>query len=109
MAHTSPEWLPDFSRRTLLRCALRWISVFPGCVRNAAAAAAPTRKAEFHTVLERFRRTTAYQRHYRVHATVLMLGVPVLSRRDVGGGYASVETGFAGGVQAVGLQFAVGA
>jgi len=38
-----------------------------------------------------------------------MFGVPIFSRRDVGGGYASVEFGSEGSCQAVALQFAAGA
>jgi hypothetical protein len=75
---------------------------------SRAKAAASNRRA-IHTALEGFRRTAILQRHYSVHATILMLGVPVLVRRDVGGGYASVELGASGGVDAVGLQFSAGA
>jgi len=50
----------------------------------------------------------AYWRRYRIDATILLLGMPVLTKQGVGGAYASVETGSSGTGEAVGLQFAAG-
>src|SRR5262249_12948944 len=107
------------SRRTFLRSGLPSLASLPalsGFVKVVAllsgaspVKAAPSNRRAIHTALEGFRRTAFQQRHYSVHATVLMLGVPLLVRRDVGGGYAAVELGTSGGVDAVALQFSAGA
>lgn len=47
-------------------------------------------------------------RHYRVNVAVLALGIPFFHRSEVGGGFASVETGTTDGADALGLQFAAG-
>jgi hypothetical protein len=39
-----------------------------------------------------FSRLDGAQRRYRVDATILLCGVPIFTRKNVGGGYASVET-----------------
>ena len=61
-------------------------------------------------VLRGFSPTTAFQRRFRVDATVLLCGVPLLARKNVGGGFASVELDAtpAAGAVAVALQFAAG-
>jgi len=54
------------------------------------------------------RRSTIQQRHYRVNVTVTALGIPFFRRSEVGGGYASIETGSAAGAVGTALQFAAG-
>ena len=49
-----------------------------------------------------------FERRYRVDATVLLLGVPLVSVQNIGGAYASVETASVAGGSAVALQFAAG-
>ncbi len=49
-----------------------------------------------------------YQRHLRVHATILLFGVPIIKRTDVGAGCATVETGSAEDQRMIALQFAAG-
>jgi hypothetical protein len=104
-APASGQWLP---RRTFLR-AVAWAPALAACFRSARGDPSAVRGGEIRTALEGFRRTEVFRRRYNVNATILMLGLPVFSRRDVGGGYASVELGSARGVQAVALQFAAGA
>lgn len=59
-------------------------------------------------VLSGLRRTATACRYYRVNVAVTALGIPFFRRSEVGGGFASVETGSGGGVSGVGLQFAAG-
>ena len=49
-----------------------------------------------------------YLRSYQATATILVLGIPILKRKDVGSGCASVETGASGGQRVTALQFAAG-
>ena len=62
--------------------------------------------------LRGFTPTVAFQRRYRMDATILFLGAPLFTRPAAGGGYASVETSrelsVDGGAMAVALQFAAG-
>src|SRR5579872_1737481 len=90
------------SRRNLLTTILGL------CVWPRLAAALPRPDDPFPGMLKGFSRTTAAQRHYRVDATVLFCGIPVLTKRNVGGGHASVEAGSKGESHAVALQFAAG-
>jgi hypothetical protein len=48
----------------------------------------------------------AFQRRYRMDASILLLGAPVFTRQGAGGGYASVEADQS--EKAVALQFAAG-
>jgi hypothetical protein len=43
-----------------------------------------------------------------VDATVLLCGLPIFTKRDVGGGYAAIEAGVAGEPTALAIQFAAG-
>jgi hypothetical protein len=54
------------------------------------------------------RRVVRYQRHYRAQATVLILGITVFRRDDVGAGCATVESGIRSGETVSALQFAAG-
>jgi hypothetical protein len=47
-------------------------------------------------------------RHYRATASILVLGVPIFKRKDVGEGCACVETGACGDQTVTALQFAAG-
>ena len=49
-----------------------------------------------------------YVRPYQATATILVLGVPIFKRKDVGSGCASVETGASGNQTVTALQFAAG-
>src|SRR5271166_3843245 len=96
------------SRRALLQ---RWFSallVSPFLAPKASAAAFD-RLVEAHPA----KAVQRYQRHLRVHATILLFGMPIFKRSDVGAGCATVEIGSAGNQTAgnptmIGLQFAAG-
>jgi hypothetical protein len=49
-----------------------------------------------------------YLRHYQATAAILVFGVPIFRRKDVGSGCASVEIGSAGDRTVSALQFAAG-
>jgi hypothetical protein len=49
-----------------------------------------------------------YVRSYQATAIILVFGVPILKRKDVGSGCASVETGASGDQTVTALQFAAG-
>jgi hypothetical protein len=49
-----------------------------------------------------------YHRRFRAKATILVLGVPIFKRADVGAGCASVEVGVSGDRTVTALQFAAG-
>ena len=49
-----------------------------------------------------------YTRTYQATATILVLGLPIFKRKDVGSGCASVEFGCAGSQTVTALQFAAG-
>lgn len=49
-----------------------------------------------------------YLRPFQATATILVLGVPIFKRKDVGSGCASVETGSSGDQTVTALQFAAG-
>jgi hypothetical protein len=53
-------------------------------------------------------RTAAWVKHYQASATVVICGIPIFTRQNVGAGYASAEIGQSGADTAVGLQFAAG-
>ena len=54
------------------------------------------------------RRVVRYQRHFRAQATVLLLGIAVFRRDDVGAGCATVELGSRSDDTVSALQFAAG-
>lgn len=73
------------------------------------ARAAEETKAGFDPIgfsLRGFIPASAFQRRYRMDATILLLGAPVFTRDGAGGGYASVETDRS--AKAVAIQFAAG-
>jgi hypothetical protein len=87
----------DFSRRTLLQA---WV-----------AGGTDRRDAGFDPVsftVRGFSPTVAFQRRYRMDATILLLGAPLFTRQAAGGGYASVEISADQGATAIALQFAAG-
>lgn len=47
-------------------------------------------------------------RNYRVHATILLLGIPIFTRKDVGSGFSSVEQTKGEGANLTSLQFGAG-
>jgi hypothetical protein len=61
------------------------------------------------TAAEHFRGETLFSCHYRVHASIAMFGVTVLTAKDVGAGYAAVESGWAEEATSEELLFAAGA
>jgi len=58
--------------------------------------------------------TVAFQRRYRMDATILLLGAPLYTRQGAGGGYASIEISYPDEISsdqvatAIALQFAAG-
>ncbi len=59
-------------------------------------------------MLKEFAPSTIHHRRYRVDATILFCGVHLLTRRNVGGAYASVEAAQQVDSRATALQFAAG-
>jgi hypothetical protein len=94
------------SRRTLLRS---WLVSVLG-KKSAGATGAGFDPVSF--ALRGFAATVAFQRRYRMDATILLLGAPIFTRPAAGGGYATVEESREiGGDQAaaaMALQFAAG-
>jgi hypothetical protein len=90
----------NLSRRTLLHlllgglCVPRYLAALPQ--RGIPAA------------WKDFSPNIRFCRQYRIDATVLVLGVPLISRQNVGGACASVEIGGSSACNAVALQFAAG-
>ncbi len=91
------------TRRTLLRGLLAGLAG-RYCVRRSSAALLPETGAAPRALLHGFRSGQAVERRYRADAAVIFCGVTIFSRRDVGGAYASVETGQAGGASATALR-----
>ena len=91
-----------FSRRALLR------SLFAAYLRPCLAAESRSVPGDpVSQALRGFSRLSTLQRRYRVDAAVLLCGVPLFFRKNVGSGYASVETATGPGGP-VALQFAAG-
>ena len=91
-----------FSRRALLR------SLFAAHLRPCLAAESRSVPGDpVSQALRGFSRLSTLQRRYRVDAAVLLCGVPLFFRKNVGSGYASVETATGPGGP-VALQFAAG-
>jgi hypothetical protein len=90
------------ARRTFLRS---WIGALLG---KAAASAASRGFDPVSLTLRGFAPASAFQRRYRMDATILLLGAPIFKRTSAGGGYASVEISSVDGASAVALQFAAG-
>jgi hypothetical protein len=91
------------SRRTLLQTILGWL-----CVRRTFASPSKTITGQPQKLLRGFRPTSTFFRRYRVDATVLLCGIPILTRKGVGAGYAAVEAGITSEAKALALQFAAG-
>src|SRR5579872_800524 len=91
------------TRRALLQA---WFSglVFSPLLSSSAAAAAFDRLVEANPAGA----VRRYQRHLRVHATILLFGVPIFKRADVGAGCATAEIGSAVDQTMTALQFAAG-
>jgi hypothetical protein len=88
------------SRRTALHLLLGALFA-----RKALRAEAPTRVSD---LLRGFSQGARFSRRYRVDATVLLLGMPIITRQNVGGAFASIELGSSSESDAVALQFAAG-
>jgi hypothetical protein len=88
------------SRRTALHLLLGALFA-----RKALRAEAPTRVSD---LLRGFSQGARFSRRYRVNATVLLLGMPIITRQNVGGAFASIELGSSSESDAVALQFAAG-
>jgi hypothetical protein len=84
--------LNALTRRTLLQ------TFFAGLCLKARLAASPS------GILKGIPRTATWLKHYQASATVVICGIPIFTRQNVGAGYASVEIGDS----AVGLRFAAG-
>src|ERR1700744_3537144 len=91
----------EFSRRTLLQ-------VWAASLARLAASTTNPGLDPVSLTLRGFAPTVAFQRRYRMDATILLLGAPLFTRRAAGGGYASVEISRDPGATAVALQFAAG-
>ena len=91
------------TRRTLLKSLVAFFTL-----RKPGTAADERLEDGVRQALSGLRRRTAQQRHYRVNITVTALGIPFFRRSEVGGGYASVETGSGAGAVGTALQFAAG-
>lgn len=94
------------SRRNLLHYCLG-LSIWPLNVWSRLAAASLP-EDPVAGMLKGFSRTGTVQRRYRVDATVLFCGLPLITKRNVGGGHASIEIGVRDGARALALQFAAG-
>ncbi len=94
------------SRRSLLRS---WLVSLIG---TGAARSTETGFDPIRFTLRGFVPAAAFQRRYRMDATILLLGAPLFTRVGAGGGYASVETSWEVGrdddAMAVAVQFAAG-
>jgi len=90
----------NVSRRTLLHLLLG------GLCAPLGMAAAPIFNVS--SLLRDFSRSGFRCRRYRVDATVLVCGVPLFTKPNVGGAFASIETGSIAGSSAAALQFAAG-
>lgn len=88
------------SRRTLFR------ALFGGLCAPLGLTPAPV--PGISAMLRGIPRSSFFWRRYRVDATVLLCGVPLFTKRNVGGAFASVEAGSIGGSSVVALQFAGG-
>ncbi len=97
---TADKWC----RRSFLAWCLQAAAFLPA-IRTCAAQAPPHRDV---VAVRSARRVVRYQRHFRAQATVLILGIPVFRRDDVGAGCATVELGSQSGDSVSALQFAAG-
>jgi hypothetical protein len=93
------------SRRAALLTLGRAFVVFPFLPRRVLANEIGVRR-----LLEDYpaRSVKRHLRHFRATATILVLGVPIFKRKDVGEGCASVETGASADQFVTALQFAAG-
>jgi hypothetical protein len=94
------DW--GLTRRALLRS---WIVCLLG---KRSAASTEIGLDPVGLSLRGFAPSIAFQRRYRMDATILLLGAPLLTRAAAGGGYASVELSRDQSATAVALQFAAG-
>ena len=92
----------NVSRRTLL-CRVLGLCIWPRLGASPVSSNDP-----IPALANGFSKLEGAQRRYRVDATILLCGVPIFARKNVGGGYASVEAGDLSGARSCGLQFAAG-
>ena len=93
------------SRRTALLTLWRAFIVLPLLPRKIFADEISVRRLLGNHPTHSVKR---HLRHFRATATILVLGVPLFKRKDVGEGCASVETGACGDQTLTALQFAAG-
>jgi hypothetical protein len=91
------------SRRTVLTSCLRVL--FLGTLPSRVWADRPIREMLAGHPARALLRS---QTHYRVHATILLLGIPILRREDAGAASVSVESGETLAGRVVALQLAAG-
>jgi hypothetical protein len=96
----------SLSRRNILR-GFAAILGLAGSLRAAPERCAAARARESPAGLEA-KSVRRYHRRYRVNATVLFLGIPLLKREDAGAGFITMETGETRTGRVVALQLAAG-
>lgn len=96
------------SRRTTLRLMLQAAAGRALC--GLLIGAGRGTASERHSVMQTVAVSQAARRQqiYRIDATIYLLGMPVVRRKDVGTACVTVETGLHGTERAVALQFAAG-
>ena len=97
---TADKW----RRRSFLAWCLQAAAFLPA-IRTCAAQGPAFRNI---LAVRSARRVVRYQRHFRAQAAVLVFGIPVFRRDDVGAGCATVELGSQSGDSVSALQFAAG-
>ena len=97
---TADKW----RRRRFLAWCLRTVALLPAIRTCSAQVLAPRNVLAVRSA----RRVIRYQRHFRAQASVLVLGIPIFRRDDVGAGCATVELGSQSGDSVSALQFAAG-
>jgi hypothetical protein len=91
-------------RRSFLAWCLRTVALLPAIRTCSAQELAPRNVLAMRSA----RRVIRYQRHFRAQAAVLVFGIAVFRRDDVGAGCATVELGLHSGDAVSALQFAAG-
>lgn len=92
----------ELTRRSVLRA---WLLSMLG---KRSLAGTPIDLDPVSLSLRGFAPAAAFQRRYRIDATILLFSAPLFTRKAIGGGYATVETSTARNATAVALQFAAG-
>jgi hypothetical protein len=95
------------TRRTLFQVFLGGL-LSALSVRRSSAAALWGINAEPRALLRGFRKNQAFERRYRADAAIIVCGVTIFTRRNVGGAHAAIEMGRTADSSAVALHFAAG-